>query len=418
MNRILAIAIAVLCCASPAAAQDQHLAEIRVHGNYRTPDDEIIQIAALTIGQAVGPSTVQEARARLEGSGRFDAVDIRVRYRSLDATGDLALVIVVREHPTPEGGADVLPAPAAVRPLTWALRNSMFMPILHYADGYGLTYGARISFVDGFGKGGRLSVPLTWGGTKRAAGEFERTIRNAPIDRVAASVSVSRQTNPHYDADVDRREALVAASRQIGPLRAGGHAGVSGVTFGGADMRLATYGADLTLDTRADAVFPRNAVFAVLGFDRLDVARAGHINRVRVDARAYAGLLGQTVLSVRAHFARADAPLPASERYLLGGAQTLRGYRAGSFAGDTVAGGSIELRVPISSPLSFGHAGVDLFSDAGTALDHGMPLGGARFHSGYGGGVFFLASIFQIKADVARRPGGDLRLHVTSGLNF
>ncbi len=41
----------------------------------------------------------ETVRARLESSGRFETVDVRRRYRSLTATDQVALVIVVRERP-------------------------------------------------------------------------------------------------------------------------------------------------------------------------------------------------------------------------------------------------------------------------------------------------------------------------------
>ena len=37
-------------------------------------------------------------------------------------------------------------------------RSGMFAPILHAEDGYGVTYGARLSFVDRFGQIGRAHV--------------------------------------------------------------------------------------------------------------------------------------------------------------------------------------------------------------------------------------------------------------------
>ena len=57
----------------------------------------------------------------------------------------------------------------------------MFLPILNYADGYGFTYGGAFSTVDLLGAGERLSVPLTWGGTRRAALELERTFKRGPL---------------------------------------------------------------------------------------------------------------------------------------------------------------------------------------------------------------------------------------------
>jgi len=389
------------------------VAEIHVHGNYSTPDSEVIRLSGLTLGQALGPSTVDEARARLKRSGRFVGIEIRKRYRSLDASSDVALVIIVQEYPVPET------TPSPLRPVRRILGGGMFLPILTYTDGYGLTYGGRVSFVDGFGKGGRLSVPLTWGGTKRAAAEFEKTITNRLIDRLTAGVSISRRTNPHYRIDDDRREATIGVSRLVRQaVRAGAHAGISGVTFGAIEDRLALVGADVTLDTRADPVFPRNAAFADAGWEHLRFRTGSPVNRFRLDARGYVGLVGQSVLSLRARFARADRRLPPYEQFLLGGAETLRGYRAGSFAGDGVAAASMELRIPTSSPLSFVRTGVDIFADVGTVFDHATPLRETRFHQGFGGGVFMLASIFQINADVARRRGGGVRLHVMSGFRF
>jgi len=110
--------------------------------------------------------------------------------------------------------------------------------------------------------------------------------------------------------------------------------------------------------------------------------------------------------------------LPPYERFLLGGADSLRGYRAGTFAGDTLAAASAEIRVPLDSPLSFARMGLDGFVDVGTAFDRGTRLPNASFHPGFGGGAFMIASIFQINADVAVRRGGGVRLHVMSGFRF
>jgi outer membrane protein assembly factor BamA len=387
--------------------------DIRVHGNYSTPDSEVARLAGLTLGQALEPASLELARARLQRSGRFVAVDIRKRYRSLDDETDVAVVIVVQEYPVPDA------APSPLRPLRRTFRSAMFMPVLDFTDGYGLTYGGRVSFVDGLGKSARLSVPLTWGGTKRAAAEFRKTIARGPVDTIDATVSISRRTNPHYEMDDDRRGVLVGTAGKIaGPLRAEGHVGVTAVTFGNADDRFVVYGGGLALDTRADPVFPRNAVFAAAGWERLEFRQGVPVNRLRLDARGYLGLVGQTVLSLRAQFARADRPLPPYERFLVGGADSLRGYRAGTFAGDTLAAASAELRVPLDSPLSFARTGLDGFVDVGTAFDRGTRLSDAAFHPGFGAGAFLIASIFQINADVAVRRGGGVRLHVMSGFRF
>ena len=54
----------------------------------------------------------------------------------------------------------------------------------------------------------------------------------------------------------------------------------------------------MTLDTRVDPAFPRNAVHATFGIERL-LFDAGDANRRSADIHGYLGLFGQSVLAVR-----------------------------------------------------------------------------------------------------------------------
>ena len=92
----------------------------------------------------------------------------------------------------------------------------MFLPIVNYADGYGFTYGGRVSTIDLLGIGERLSVPLTWGGTRRAALEVERTFKTGPLTRVAVDV---RHLAAREPALRDRRSARRAGRPRRAELR-------------------------------------------------------------------------------------------------------------------------------------------------------------------------------------------------------
>jgi outer membrane protein assembly factor BamA len=432
MIRALArtVAVAILLVASTAAglAQEtqqmavappaaERLGEVRVHGNHATPDAEVLRLAGLSIGQALTGADVEAALRRLRGSGRFADVEIRKRSRSLSDAGDVALIVLVREHPVP---AEVLEAtPAPLRPFRRLFASGMLLPVLQYTDGYGLTYGGRVAFVDVLGRGSRVSVPATWGGTKRVAVEAERSWARGPVRRLAVTASIRRRTNPFFDLDEDRRDVALTASRPLGPfVRVAAQAGYAQVGFGPLDERLASFGAGIALDTRQDPVFPRDAVYAEAGWTALRPSVSGRANRVRVDARGYKGLVGQSVLSLRWQYTGADAPLPSYERQLLGGAGSLRGYRAGRDSGDNLMAGTLELRVPLTSPMGISRAGFSVFADAGAVWDHGTSLGDAPVRRGGGAGVFLLASIFQLNLDVAVRQGGGGRVHLSTGLQF
>ena len=133
------VLVAASARAQEPAAQAEHLASVRVHGNYATPDDVVLSLAGFTIGQALTPESIADARRRLDASGRFDGVDIRKRYQSLSDPTAVALVIVVQER---EGATPDDPLPGPMRRFTGRL---MFLPILTFEDGYNFTYGGRVT---------------------------------------------------------------------------------------------------------------------------------------------------------------------------------------------------------------------------------------------------------------------------------
>jgi len=412
--RIVVWAAAVLLAAPGAAlAQSETIAEIRVHGNYATPDADVLALSGLKTGEAASDERLGSARRALEGSNRFDGVEVLKRFRSIDDPNDILVMIVVRERPGVSQD-DLTPgAFTRVRAL------QQWMPILNYADGYGLTYGARTTFSGIGGRDGRVSVPLSWGGERRAAAEFERTFESGPFSVARGALFVNRRVNPHYDLSDVRFGLRAGAERRLTPwLRAGADGRVERVDFGGVgSARHSAVGARLAFDTRIDPSFPRNAVFTLLGWERVAFP-SGHAGRLLLDARGFVGLGGSPVLALRAQAARADAPLPPAEQPLLGGASTLRGYRAGHRAGDSVAAVSAEIRVPVNSPLSFGRFGVKGFVDAGTAWASAQRLSDQPWDRGIGGGVYFGATALMLDVDVAWPEQGSPRAHVTFGVTF
>ena len=58
--------------------------EVRVHGNAQLADVEILKIAGITVDGALPPDGIEAIERRLKSSGRFETVDVRKRYRSID----------------------------------------------------------------------------------------------------------------------------------------------------------------------------------------------------------------------------------------------------------------------------------------------------------------------------------------------
>ena len=149
---------------------------------------------------------------------------------------------------------------------------------------------------------------------------------------------------------------------------------------------------------------------------------SGPVNRFRADARGFVPLIRQSVLALRVYSETADRTLPPYERSLLGGATdqrgTLRGFRAGFAAADNLFTTSAEIRIPISSPLSVGRLGVNVFFDAGAPFDRGQKLRDAKFYRGVGAGAWFSVAFLKLNLDVARGLGEGTRAHLSTGFTF
>ncbi len=399
-----------------ATAAEETVVAVRVHGNVLTPDAEVLQLAGIEIGRPFGRDTLAAAEARLRASRRFERVEVLKRFASIADPAQILIVIVVDEGPvrlerTGDPGAPV-------RVVRSHFARWMVLPLVDVEDGYGVTYGAQFTLPDVAGSLGRLSVPLTWGGTRGAAVRLTKDFAHAPISRIEAGASIAERTNPYLRADDDRDRLWFRGERQLThSFRAGVGVEWQHVSFLDRQEPFTQVGADLVWDTRVDPVFPRNAVFARAGWNRIALPDGG-VNRTSLEGRGYIGLIGQTVLVVRAGHEGADQPLPAYLQPLLGGFASLRGFRAGYAIGDELTSGSVELRVPLTSPLNIGRLGVSVFADAGTVYDQGQSVARQAFDKGVGGSLWFSAAFIRFDLAVAHGLGAATRVHVGSSVAF
>jgi len=98
----LALALAVLVASDVSGQPAEHIVEIRVHGNHTTPDQDILSIAALDVGQAVavrGGAVVAveaaegtDAMIRRAGALAAGVVVVKVSRPQQDPRYDLPVV--------------------------------------------------------------------------------------------------------------------------------------------------------------------------------------------------------------------------------------------------------------------------------------------------------------------------------------
>ena len=376
------------------------LVEVRFRGNFTIPDETLLKMAGIEVGLAADALIPEDIRQKLLAGGRFEWVEVTKRFRSITRNDEVVLVIAVKEKESLKS-------------------KFMYSPIFSGSDEYGLTYGLRSTAKDLLGFQERISIPLTWGGVRRAEVEGEFELHNPVVQKLTATVGVSRKEHPHYEISDFRKEVNVVVKRRLKLFEVNAQSGWAGVDFGGLDGDFVTVGAGTVLDTRQDVNFSRDAVYAEIAWKRLSLLAAGRgINVFTFDFRGYKGLFGQTILAGQFYYSGADGTLPDYERPFLGGATTLRGYEPGAFTGDNIATASLELRLPLSPLRRIYRSGFTLFFDSGTAYDHGVSLANAKFRHGAGVGAFILIMGFGVKADVAYNMHDAFRVHVSSGFRF
>src|SRR6185295_2399704 len=140
--------------------------------------------------------------------------------------------------------------------------------------------------------------------------------------------------------------------------------------------------------------------------------------RTSLDGRGYLVLLGQSILTVRAMRTDSSEPLPAYLQPLLGGMANLRGFEAGTAAGDTLVAASAELILPLTSPLHVGKLGVSVFADGGTVYAKGERLADQTPLEGYGGSLWLSAAFLRLNLAVAHGRGASTRVHFGAAAFF
>lgn len=422
-------AMAILSAAEPGVAAEapdaaaavtpaDRLAVIQVQGNQLTPDAEIAAMAGLVVGMEADEGLADRARDRLRATGRFRSVEVLRRYASISDATQITLVILIDE-----GAVSVMsPSPGGDGEPTVRKRRGpplMFWPILDYEDGYGLAYGVRTTIPNPAGRGSRLTFPVSWGARKSAAGEFEKPLTGPVLSRFQIGTSYTQRTHLYYDTDEDRARVWGRVERDLPHhLRVAGGLATESVSLFDVTEQMTTAGANVALDTRIDPWLPGNAAYGRAAWDHLSFQNHPSAERLRLEARGYLATFHHSVLMARIVRDDSDRQLPDYERPLLGGIPTVRGFSAGSVIGDTLTAAQLELRLPLTSPLSVGKLGVSAFFDAGTIYDKGERLSDQVWERGTGGGVWLSATVFRLSLYVAHGLGGSTRVQTDCTIVF
>ena len=443
MRRTAGLVVSALLLASPLIAQpvpsivegsvpsaveaQEVVSAFQVHGNTLTSSDEIIRASGIAIGDRVSDALLSGAEARLRAAIKLESVDVLKRFASISDPTRVLVLIQVDEGPVRVDVPDIdvavpkVPGPPVVRSRTVRRSrfNMMFLPILGAEDGYGFTYGAQFAFAGHRTARRRVVVPASWGGDKRIAAEYQQEFSPRFAPRLRTGALLQRRTHPFFDENADRTRVWGRTEWPIlRDLRASAEVAWQSSSLDGVDVDARSVGADVIVDTRVDPLMPHNAIFVRSAVERLHFSSTNTAVRTEIDANGYVGLYRGTVLALRAVHEDFSRPAPAFYKSILGGSRNLRGFRAGRAVGDTLVAGSVELRIPTTSPLSMARFGYSIFMDAGTTYNKGQRFSDQKLERGVGAGIWATAPLFRFSVAVARGIGSGIRAHIGAGLTF
>jgi hypothetical protein len=183
------------------------------------------------------------------------------------------------------------------------------------------------------------------------------------------------------------------------------------LAFQGVDSPFGALGAIAAIEHRAldrEATPHRGYRIALAATQYADAWTAtGPFGGVTGEGAAYIPVASATV-ALRAGGRQNWGPFPIHEAALLGGRATVRGHDWNRFAGDAMAYGSSELRVPVArvTLLARGDLGMILLADAGRVWRDSQSPGG--WHTARGAGLSFATLGKAVSVVYARGEAGKL----------
>lgn len=166
------------------------------------------------------------------------------------------------------------------------------------------------------------------------------------------------------------------------------------------------------VDTRDNIYNPSRGSYALISGEFAGFMGGDFdFNKYIIEAREYYPIGGNKVLAFRLMGGYATGTMPVSQRFALGGSETLRGYKDDRFRGYKMVLGTAEYRFPMAKNFQ----GV-LFTDAGYAWEKGVSVNFGDIQYGYGVGLRINSPLGPIRVDYAY--GDKWRFHFSFGGQF
>lgn len=163
-------------------------------------------------------------------------------------------------------------------------------------------------------------------------------------------------------------------------------------------------------DTRDNYIYPTSGYKSTLGYEYAGLGGDFKYHKFTIEGSNFRKVGRNQVLVFRGSYGHSTSNLPTVSKFMLGGQDTIRGYRDDMFRGNSMVLGNIEFRFPLSEKFK-----AALFTDFGSAWDEGWKP--SKLHGSYGVGVMLDSPLGLIRVDLGHGSQGN-RVHFTVGGMF
>lgn len=163
-------------------------------------------------------------------------------------------------------------------------------------------------------------------------------------------------------------------------------------------------------DTRDNYIYPTEGYKSTLGYEYAGLGGDFSYHKFTVDGSTFRKVGRNQILVFHGSYGHSTDDLPTVSKFMLGGQDTIRGYRDDMFRGNSMVLGNIEYRFPLSKNFK-----AALFTDFGSAWDTGWTP--SKLHGSYGVGVMLDSPLGLIRVDIGHGTQGN-RVHFNVGGTF
>ena len=163
-------------------------------------------------------------------------------------------------------------------------------------------------------------------------------------------------------------------------------------------------------DTRDNYIYPTEGYKSTLGYEYAGLGGDFSYHKFTIDGSTFRKVGRNQILVFHGSYGHSTDDLPTVSKFMLGGQDTIRGYRDDMFRGNSMVLGNIEYRFPLSKNFK-----AALFTDFGSAWDSGWTP--SKLHGSYGVGVMLDSPLGLIRVDIGHGSQGN-RVHSNVGGTF